>query len=230
MFKTILTAVLAVTVIAGTVSAQQAKAPVAAKSLVPAEYMTLFNSYRGWVPETKEEPFANSLMNWALHAQIEVKAFGVAAIRNWLFTRSEARINELVREHETDIKSMFGSMFNKRGMHLVFSEVYTGDVDVLYQMWYNCVADSKRHLDLLVGKENVLVWVNWFEDKKVGADKECTAEFESLSSHYGVAELSADDLTAIGFLSRRHAANTKSSKFVSAEFIRKLVHDIFDRE
>ena len=197
---------------------------------VPAEYMAVFDSYRGWVPEYQTEPFGNSLMNWALHAKEVAKVTGVNAIRNWLFTRGEDRIRQLVLANKGDLKSMFGGLFNTRGMHLVFSQPYTGDTDVLYRNWYDCLSKTKRgQLDMVVGDE-VLAWINWFEEHKAGVDGQCKSDLESLAGHYGVATLSTDDFTAIGFLSRRHAANKLNQKFASAEFLRKLVHDIFDED
>lgn len=207
--------------------------------VVPLEYKALFDAYRSWTPAESEkiDPFyANSLDNWAIHALNEVGRNGIAAIRNWLFTRGENRIRGLAVEYKSDLVGMFGKQFNLRGMHVVFAQPFTGDTDVLYRSWYNCAAKLKLWPDSSTGSsevvgDRVLMWMNSWDGKEplrmtVGGG--CSADFQALSDHYGVEQLSVDDIYAIGFLSRRYAANQRSQKFVSAEFLRQLVHDIFD--
>lgn len=205
---------------------------------VPAEYMQFFESYRGWksANESVDSYYANSLENWAIHALNKVGRNGIAAIRNWLFTRGEDRVRQLAMAYKTDLVNIFSKQFNLRGMHIVFAQPFTGDTDALYRVWYDCAAklkiwpDSSSNSDELIGN-HVLMWTNSWEEKtftRMTSGGACNAEFGALSDHYGVERLSADDIYAVGFLSRRHADNKRSAKFVSAEFIRKLVNDIYD--
>jgi len=244
MRKVVLAAMFAVLTL-GFVGFANAEPPAPVKSVsvakaidVPLEYKTLFDSYRGWKSESEsiDSYFANSLENWAIHALNEVGRNGIAAIRNWLFTRGEDRIRQLATGYKEDLVSMFGKQFNLRGMHVVFAQSFTGDTEALYHSWYDCAAklklwpDSSTSSDELIG-ERVLMWTNSWDDKefkRMTMGGACDAEFGALSGHYGVDRLSADDIYAIGFLSRRYVANLRSSKFASAEFLRKLVHDIFD--
>ena len=213
-------------------------APAQQKNVaVPAEYMVLLDSYRGWksANESVDSNYANSVHNWAIHALNEVGKTGITAVRNWLFTRGEDRIRALATVNKEDLRAVFGKQFNLRGMHIVFAQLFTGDTNVLYRSWYECAAKLKlfpehQGSDRLVG-DLVLMWVNSWDEKtfeRVTYAGERMSDFGALSAHYGVERLSADDITAVGFLSRRFTANRLNPKFVSAEFLRKLVHDIFD--
>ena len=207
-----------------------AQAPVA----VPPEYLSLFESYGSFVPEfdSEDKIKGNSIENWATYALNTMKRPGITAIRNWLFTRGEDRILRLAMNHKEKILAMFARQFNMRGMHVVFAQPYTVEIDATYRAWYGCAAGIRRDgSDESIGEERVLREVNSWVDAnfaRLTFAGDCKREFQALSAHYGVERLSADDVTAIGFLSRRFAANRLSSKFVSAEFLRKLVHDLFD--
>ncbi len=238
MKQLIATIALVFVVLTAGANAQQTPAHIPANPvLVPTEYMGLFYAYRAWKPanESVSEVHAYSLGNWATHALNEVERTGIVAIRNWLFTRGEERIRQLAMEHKGELLVMFGAQFNLRGMHIVFAQTYTSDTNALYRAWYECAAKLKwwpeqTDSNELVG-EYVLAGVNSWNDstfERLSSRGDCKSDFSALAAHYGVETLSADDLTAIGFLSRRFAANRLNPRFASAEFLRQLVHDIFD--
>lgn len=212
---------------AAAASAQQKPAD---KPAVPRQFAEILESYRGWKPQDEKDFDANSLDNWATHGLRVRGRLLLGAARNWLSTRSEARFKELAAAYKSELRGVFELLFVGRGMQVVFATPYSADIHDIYGSWYDCISRTKGGRGEPVGDDRVLAQL-WFEDgTKKGSDNECADDLRSLSRMYGVGELSKDDLYAIGFLSRRHAANVNNPRLISAETVRQVVHEIFDED
>ncbi len=226
-----LIALVALGVSVGAVAQERPRPLVPGKPNIPSQFSVLVEAYRDWKPESTEEPFANSVLNWAnrAHEVLDYKRLLLAAARNWLLMRSEQSFKNLVAAYKTEGQELFGTLYLGRGMQTVFSKAYTAEVDTLYANWYRCLTNSKATSDSFVGEE-VLFHINHNDRQVVGFDGECTSALREVSLYYGVGQLSVDDLTALGFLHRRHLARVNNPRFVSAEVIRKAVYDTFEEE
>lgn len=229
--RCLLIALVAFGVSVGAVAQERPRLIVTAKPSIPPQFNVLVEAYRDWKPEYTEEPFANSVFNWANRAfeVVDYKRVLVSAARNWLFMRSEQSFKNLVAAYKTEAQELFGTIYLSRAMQTVFSKAYTAEVDTLYADWYRCLTSSKATSDSFVGEE-VLHHVNNNDRQVVGFDGECTSALREVSLYYGVVQLSVDDLTALGFLHRRHIAHANNPRFVSAEVIRKAVYGTFEEE
>lgn len=199
---------------------------------MPPQFVMFLDAYRGWTPQHKEEPLANSVYNWATRALhvTEGKYYLIPAARNWVFMRSEASFLKFAQEHRTTLKTLFGMQYLARGLQTAVSMPFDAEIDGLYQSWYGCVAATSVYEDKRpLGSDFVLAAINWQAGVQTmeGSNKECADHLSKLSRRYGVVQLTADDLMVIGFLHRRHVAATQNPANVSAEFIRKTVADIF---
>jgi hypothetical protein len=193
---------------------------------VPAQFGKLLQAYEGWTPEYKIEPYSGSVYNWATRAlaYVEYNKVALTAARNWAFLRSDDSFNRLVQSQKQVLKKLFGDQYLARSMQIVAAVPFTAEINAAYLTWYGCMAKAPGWMDQAMG-DDVLAYVNWKEENIL---LHCFSELGALGQMYRVAQLSADDLMAIGFLSRRHAANSLNPKFVSAEAIRKALFEAFE--
>jgi len=206
------------------------KASTAAKVIVvPEQFKSIFDNYRGWTTRYPNIDYSNSISNWAYKTKQDISATVMAATRNWLFMQTEERFAALASANSGEIKAVFGTIYLASGVHLVFSTPFTQEIDQMYRNWFNCMGKVKWNLgeSPYTIDDRVLTWIN-NGNSLGGWEGECKTQINLLSLQYGVSELTAEDLHAIGFLSRRHLANQKNSKFLKAELIRKTIGDLFD--
>ncbi len=229
MFKTILAALVLAATLTGAAQAQD-KGKITG---MPAQFAAMIDIYRGWKPAHTEEPFANSIYNWGTHVRYEFDSLKRDALRNWVFTRPEGIFRSLATGNAETLKQVFGTVFLARGVGIVFTKSYTADVNGMYASWYDCIAKSMwDDGNEPVGEKLVLAYINWGrgEARSIGSKGECKDKFGALSDYYGSTELSVDDLSSVGFLHRRYVAKQKNPKFIDAEVIREMIHQVFDSE
>jgi|GEM_PF-5122475 len=230
-FALILVATIAFAASASAQSVQPTpKAKTSPAVQLPEQFKTIFDGYRGWRTAYPQISYSNSISNWALRAHELATSTVRAAARNWLFMQTEERFAALVSANSSEIKSVFGTIYLASGVHLVFSTPFTQQIDQMYRNWFACMGKTKWNIEKeypALIEDRVHTWLD--TDRPLGGwSGECKFEISQLSNQYGVAELSVDDIHAIGFLSRRHLANQKNPKFLKAEFVRKTIGDLFD--
>lgn len=202
----------------------QVRAPV-----VPKDFQKILAGYKDWKPTYETEPFANSVYNWSNRARETVDdTDGVSNAAAWLFSLSESRFNALVSASTGLLRTVFGPIYKERNVRAVLMVPYTGDIDAKYAAWYACMAKVPGYNGEPVGEQYVLAEINWREDRTAGPKNECQEPLVELAKPYKVSELTVDELMVVGFLHRRFAANQKDQKLLSAEAIRKAMHEVFN--
>lgn len=200
-----------------------------AASKIPEQFRKIVEIYRGWKPD-----YGYDIENLATHAQNSFDSIVLDAARNWIFTRSEKTLRTIAIAEAKGLNELFGTIFLGRGVGLAFTKEYGEEVDRRYGVWYACIARQKiSDTDHdLIGEKGVLRWVSWQKETSMlkGTDGTCATPYMGLSRYYGVEDLGTDNIMVVGFLHRRFAANANNPKFISAEVVRKLVHEIMDGE
>src|SRR6266404_1598302 len=90
-------------------------------TVIPEQFKTIYDGYRGWKTEYPQIDYSNSISNWAYKTKRDFSAVIIGAARNWLFMQTEERFTTLVNANTSDIKAIFGDIYLASGVHIVFS-------------------------------------------------------------------------------------------------------------
>ena len=205
-------------------------------SQITGTIQTFLKGYKTWPPLNtgERDPFDMSIYNYAIRATVIPDADEktapnmISTARDWAFSRSELELRRLAASYKIDLESLFARLYYAKGLRVVTARPFTSSTQHLYLSWYDCVAKSASLKESFAGQFGVLSYINYnFDEEGLTAKAECRRQFLALATEYGVPHLTADQLTVVGFFSRREKAHAESGQYLSAEVIRKIINDVF---